>query len=83
MYNLKNFTDNDDIEMKEKSGAFSVIEYKRDLSVTPYGAAQEYYASKTNVRRRQVICDLQASDVTVQSGAMQWSVRKCQYNNRS
>lgn len=77
MYMLKNFTDNDDIEIKEENGAFTVIEYKRDLSVTPYGAMQEYFASKTNVRKKQVICNLEVSDVTVQSGAMQWSVRKC------
>ncbi len=29
-----------------------------------------------NVRKRQVICDLSKSHVTVQAGAMQWTVGK-------
>jgi len=33
-----------------------------------------YYASQMNVRKRQVVCDVGKSNVTVQSGAMQWMV---------
>ena len=35
MYQINNFTDNDDIRILDKKGPFTVIEYKRDLSVTP------------------------------------------------
>ena len=35
MYNIKNFIGNDDIKVIGKLGAFTVIEYQRDLSVMP------------------------------------------------
>ena len=35
MYQIKNFTDNDDMKVIDTLGAFSVIEYQRDLSVMP------------------------------------------------
>jgi hypothetical protein len=66
MYQIKNFTDNDDVKILDTLGAFTVAEYQRDLSVTPAGAMTAYYCSEMNVRKRQVICDLSKSDVTVQ-----------------
>lgn len=55
-------------------GAFSVVEYQRDLSVMPETAMEAFYASQMNVRKRQVVCDVSKSNVTVQAGAMQWMV---------
>ncbi len=72
MYQIKNFMDNDDVKVIDSLGAFSVIEYQRDLSVMPQTAMEAYYASQMNVRKRQVVCDLSKSNVTVQAGAMQW-----------
>ena len=74
MYQIKNFTDNDDIRIVDANGPFTVIEYLRDLSVTPASAQTAYFANEMNVRKRQVICDLSKANVTVQSGAMQWMV---------
>ena len=74
MYTIKNFEDNDDVIVKEQLGAFKVVEYKRDLSVDYSQAQSSYFASEMNVRRRQVICDVSQSDITVQSGAMQWMI---------
>lgn len=74
MYQISNFTNNDDVNVLESLGAFSVIEYKRDLSVRPENAVTAYYASQMNVRKRQVICNVEKSNVTVQAGAMQWTV---------
>lgn len=74
MYKIKNFTDNDDIRTIASMGAFSVIEYQRDLSVMPSNAMIAYYCNEMNVRKRQVICDMSKSNVTVQAGAMQWTV---------
>ena len=74
MYQITNFTDNDDIRTLGTMGAFTVIEYMRDLSVTMGSAQEAYYASKMNVCKRQVICHLSKSPVTVQAGAMQWTV---------
>lgn len=72
MFQIKNFTDNDDIRTLEKMGAFQTVEYLRDLSVTPNSAQNAYFCQEMNVRKRQVICDLTKSNVTVQAGAMQW-----------
>ena len=74
MFRIKNFTDNDDIQKIGELGAFSVMEYRRDLSVLPSEAALAYYCNEMNVRKRQVVCDLSKSPVTVQAGAMQWTV---------
>ena len=72
MFQVKNFTDNDDVKILDQKGAFTVIEYQRDLSVTPGSAITAYYCSQMNVRKRQVICDLSKSHITLQAGAMQW-----------
>lgn len=74
MFQISNFTQNDDVQIIDALGAFQVIEWKRDLSVTPENAATAYFSSEMNVRRRQVICDLSQAPVTVQAGAMQWMV---------
>ncbi len=74
MYQIKNFTDNDDMKVIDSLGAFSVIEYQRDLSVTPHTAMTAYYCNEMNVRKRQVVVDMAKSNVTVQAGAMQWTV---------
>ncbi len=72
MYKIKNFLDNDDILVIDEKGPFQVIEYQKDLSVTPYSAQTAYFAAQMNVRKRQVVCDLGKSPITLQSGAMQW-----------
>ncbi len=72
MYKIKNFVDNDDINVLEERGPFKIIEYRRDLSVSPSTAIVSYYSSEMNVRKRQVICDLSQCNITVQAGAMQW-----------
>ena len=55
MFTLSNFIDNDDIRTLAQLGPFRVIEYQRDLSVTPGNAQTAYFSSAMHVRRRQVI----------------------------
>ena len=74
MYTINNYTNNDDIRILNQLGPFTVIEYKRDLSVMPSEAMLAYYCNAMNVRKRQVICDLKVSNITLQAGAMQWTV---------
>ena len=74
MYKVKNFLDNNDIKILDTKGPFTVVEYLRDLSVTPMTAQTSYFSNLMNVRKRQVICNLAVSPVTVQAGAMQWMV---------
>lgn len=69
---LNNFN-NDTRKVIDKLGNFSVIEYEKDSSVSIQDAEAEYFMSKMNVRRRQVMTQLNGDNsVTVQAGAMQW-----------
>lgn len=76
MFSIKNFTDNDDVRVLDEKGAFKIIEYKRDLSVTPSTAMGAYFCNEMNVRKRQLVCNLELSDITCQAGAMQWMLGK-------
>ncbi len=69
---LNNFS-NEDRKIIDKLGNFSVIEYEKDSSVSIQDAQTEYFMSKMNVRRRQVMVQLNGNNsAIVQSGAMQW-----------
>lgn len=74
MYQVSNFTNNDDVKITAQLGPFTVIEYLRDLSVMPADAMTAYFCNEMNVRKRQVICDLSKAQITLQAGAMQWMV---------
>ena len=52
---------------------FHVLEYVQDASVSPMNAIDEYFMSKMNVRRRQVVLDISREhSAVIQAGAMQW-----------
>ena len=72
MISVKNLFDNDDVKIIEKKGNISVLEYQRDVSVNKLTAMSEYYASKMNVRRRQVVIQLNGDEYIASSGALQW-----------
>lgn len=74
MFTIKNFEDNANVKITEQLGAFKVAEFQRDLSVDHATAQNAFYAAKMNVKRRQLVCDVQHSNITVQAGAMQWMV---------
>ena len=74
MFSLNNFFNNDDIKIINEMGPFKVLEYQRDLSVMPGDAMLAYYCNEMNVRKRQVVCDLSKAQITLQAGAMQWTV---------
>lgn len=72
MYTIKNFEDNDNVKITEQLGAFKVVEFQRDLSVNHATAQAAFYAAEMNVRSRQLVCDVNHSNITIQAGAMQW-----------
>lgn len=85
MFEIRNFIgdnpsnpENKNIRVLDQRSAFSVVEYQRDMSVNLSTAEQEYYANRMGVRRRQLVCNLAVSGVTLQAGAMQWMVGDCQ-----
>lgn len=76
MFKFKNFLNNENIKIIAKKEGMRVLEYQNDLSVTPMSATTSYFASKMNVRKRQVLIELDNDEYTISAGAMQWSVGK-------
>lgn len=79
-FQIKNFIGldgdkgNDNVVLTSSKGCMGVIEYVKDMSVTPGSAMAAYYSYRMNVRKRQLICDLSDCPVVIQAGAMQWMV---------
>lgn len=55
-----------------QQGCFALVEYEKDISVGFSTAPAAYYASKMNVRKRQVVANLNGNAIIIQAGAMQW-----------
>lgn len=72
MFRCKNLFDNPNMKQIAANGNVKVFEYQRDLSVTPQTAIAAYYASEMNVRKRQVLIELNGNPWVLQAGAMQW-----------
>lgn len=49
-----------------------MLEYEKDLSVNAFNAQTEYFMSKMDVKRRQVVAELNGNSVVTQAGSMQW-----------
>ena len=55
-------------------GSFNIVEYTKDPSVNALSAFPEYFMSKMNVRRRQLLVEMDGQNsVVTQAGALQWS----------
>lgn len=64
---------NDNRKFVKSINNFHVLEYMQDASVSPMNAQTEYFMSKMNVRRRQVVIDIERDhSAIIQAGAMQW-----------
>lgn len=59
-------------EIVKTLGHYSILEYKKDYSITVDKAASAYFSSKMNLHKRQVIIEITGrKGVFVQAGAMQ------------
>lgn len=75
MYHITNLTGQAGHTATEAKGIFTIVEHDVDYSVSPANAQMEYFMSKMNVKRRQVIANLDGSaGLVLQAGAMQWMV---------
>lgn len=74
MYKIKNLINNENVRTTEKKGSMRILEYISDYSVSPGSAVTSYFASKMNVRKRQVLIELNNNEYTVSAGAMQWTL---------
>lgn len=59
-------------KLTTQKGCFAVIEYQKDISVSPDFAMEAYFASEMNVRKKQLIAQLGGENgIIAQNGAMQ------------
>lgn len=72
MIKCNNLFDNRNLKQIAAAENVKVFEYERDLSVTPESAVTSYFASEMNLRKRQVLLELNGLPWTIQAGAMQW-----------
>lgn len=67
------YSESDTKHIVASKGIFSVVEYERDLSVEPEKAQIAYFASKMDVRKRQLVADISnEKGVITQRGTMQF-----------
>lgn len=78
MVKCKNLFDNNNMQQIAEMGNVKVFEYQRDLSVTRSNAMESYFASEMNVRKRQVLIEVNGTPWVVQAGAMQWTAGNVQ-----
>ena len=74
MYKIKNLLNNENVNTIDKKEGMRVIEYVTDMSVTPSSAVTSYFAHKMNVRKRQVLVELNNNEYTLSAGSMQWTL---------
>ena len=73
MYLINNLTNETSHIITERKGILSIVEHAMDYSVAPDNAMNEYFMSQMNVKRRQVIAQLDGKvGLVLQSGCMQW-----------
>ena len=68
----QNLLSTENAVVKSQLGGMQVIEYARDMSVSPLTSKTEYFMAKMNVNRRQLLLNLNGNRYTIQAGAMQW-----------
>lgn len=73
MISLNNLAENKNMTVIDQKGIYTVFEHQKDMSVGPHYASVAYFMQEMNVRKRQVLCNLNNSAVKLQAGAMQWT----------
>ena len=74
MFSINNLFDNANMQCINQLGQYRVYEHQKDLSVSAYNAETAYFAAEMNVRRRQVLVQLNNTSCKLQAGAMQWTL---------
>ena len=73
MIQYNNLYDNVNMKIIAERGSVKVFEHQKDLSIhSPSEAIGAYYASEMNMRKRQVLIELNGNAYTISAGAMQW-----------
>lgn len=69
----QNLLNSNNVVVKSQLGGMQVLEYAQDMSVSTYTSRMEYFMSKMNVQKRQVLLSLNGNGYMIQAGAMQWT----------
>ncbi len=81
MVEIKNLSNNPNMKKIAECGCFELFEHQKDLSIKPSSAITSYFMQEMNLRKRQVLCNLNGNKIKVQAGAMQWSSGNVQMNS--
>lgn len=68
----QNLCNSSNMVVKSQLGGMQVLEYVRDMSVSPATSKIEYYSAQMGINKRQVLLNLNGNGYTIQAGAMQW-----------
>lgn len=74
----QNLSNSANVTVKGELGGMQVLEHNMDKSVSPSSSTIEYYCAKMNIRKRQLLLNLNGNGYTVQAGAMQWMMGNVQ-----
>lgn len=69
---------NTNVQVTSALGGMQVLEYVQDMSVSPSTSKLQYYMSRMNVNKRQLLLNLNGNGYFVQAGAMQWTAGQIQ-----
>lgn len=72
MVKINNLLSNNNICILEEVEGIKILEHKKDLSPNLNECSTMYYATQMNVRKRQVMLELENSSYIISSGVMQW-----------
>ncbi len=72
MIQLNNVFNNENMKLIASGGQYFIYEHQSDLSVTPFSASNAYFMHEMNVKKRQLLVQLNNSACKMQAGAMQW-----------
>ena len=71
-FQVNNVLNNPNLKLLASCGCFSVYEHQKDLSNAAESAAAAWFMQEMNVRKRQVLAQLQGNTIKMQAGALQW-----------
>ena len=78
MIQYNNIFNNPNIKCIAQGGQYFIYEHQEDLSVSPYSADRAYFMKEMNVKKRQVLVQLNGTATKIQAGAMQWTAGNVQ-----
>ncbi len=81
MIHYNNVFNNPNIKCIAQGGQYFVYEHQEDLSVSPYSAGTAYFMKEMNVKKRQVLVQLNNTATKIQAGAMQWMAGNVEMNS--